>query len=99
MINPCEKELTIDLERLIYRRQYILGPNCFAPNKYWSSIQLLQGLYLSIHKDLPFKSIMRGNASLTLIGIAIDANNSQYDETKILQNWFDGASEINALIK
>lgn len=98
MINQCGKELNIDLERLIYRRQYLLGPSCFAPNKYWSSIQLLQGLYLSIHKDLPFKSIVRVNASLTLIGIAIDANNPQYDETEILQNWFDGTSEINALI-
>lgn len=98
MINQREKEVTVDLERLIYRRQFLLGPSCFAPNKYWSSTQLLQGLYLSIHKDLPFQSIMHGNASLTLIGIAIDANNPQYDETEILQNWFDSTSEINALI-
>jgi hypothetical protein len=41
---------------------------------------------------------MRGNASLTLIGIAIDANNPQHDETEILQNWFDRTSEIDALI-
>ena len=98
MINQIEKEVTINLERLIYRRQFLLGPSCFLPNEHWSDTQLLQGLYLSIHKDLPFKSLLQGNVCLTLIGIAIDAHRPQYDETLILHHLFDSSSEIGALI-
>ncbi len=98
MKHQIEKKGTINLERLIYRRQFLLGPSCFLPNEHWSDIQLLQGLYLSIHKDLPFRSLSQGNISLTLIGIAIDASRPQYDETLILQHLFDSASEIDTLI-
>jgi hypothetical protein len=98
MMNQVEPEATVDLERLLFRRQFLLGPKCFTPNKHWSRIQLLRGLNLSVHNDLPCASTSQGEISVTLIGCLIDPHHPQYTEHEILQSLLSNALELNSLI-
>ncbi len=98
MIGQIEPEATVDLKRLLFRRQFLLGPKRFAPNQYWSSIQLLGGVRLSVHSDLPFTSTSQDGATVTLIGHAIDPDHPQRTEPEVLRSLIRNASQLNSLI-
>jgi hypothetical protein len=93
-----EKGKNIHLERLLFRRQYLLGYSRFKPNKYWSYTRLLRGLHLSVHIDLPYCSASRSDTTLTLIGIAIDCRYPMHSESDILHSLLSKTSDIDALI-
>lgn len=97
-MNHTKPEIDFDLERLLFRRQFLLGPKSFTPNQYWSSLQLLHGLHLSVHNDLTFISTSQQGVTLTLMGCAIDPYRPQHNETDILQSLFINALELNTLI-
>jgi hypothetical protein len=98
MIDKTERKTQVNLERLLFRRQFLLGPKPFAPTQYWSCIQLPHGLQLSIHDDLPFVSESHEEVTATLIGIAIDPHNPQHTESDILHSLIIRASDIATLI-
>jgi hypothetical protein len=98
MTSKTETRNQDSLQRLVFRRQFLLGPKPFAPTQYWSSIQLLDGLSLSIHDDLSFVSESRDDVTATLIGIAIDPHNPQHGESDILHSLITKASDIKTLI-
>jgi hypothetical protein len=97
--NKIEHEATVDLERLLFRRQFLLGPERFVPNQHWSCIQLLRGLNLSVHNDLPFTSKSLDDTAVTLIGLAIDPYHPQHTESDIMHSLLANASDLNVLIK
>lgn len=88
----------VDLERLLFRRQFLLGPHAFAPNQYWSCVQLPRDLRLSIHVDLPFTSISKEDVTLTLIGYAIDPNHPLITERDIASALISNASKVESVI-
>ena len=45
------KAMLKDMERLLYRRQFVLGTRYMDRND-WQGIELDQGLFLSVHPDL-----------------------------------------------
>ncbi len=85
-------------QRLIFRRQFILGTEEFHPNHYWSSHQLQQGLILSIHEDLSFSSETDDDITVTLIGLAVDPFHPQWNETEILRTLLDESSDLISFI-
>jgi hypothetical protein len=98
MKNKVKGKTQIDLQRLLFRRQFLLGPTSFTPTQYWSCVQLPHELQLSIHDDLPFTTKSQNAVTATLIGIAIDPLNPQYTEADILLSLIKKASDITTLI-
>jgi hypothetical protein len=76
----------INIERLLYRRQFVIGPKQFSPNRFWSSIKLLDQLYLSVHIDLPLNSNLYGGIKVILIGHAYDPFHPNYREEDIMNS-------------
>lgn len=99
MKEPIDKGELLSLERLLFRRQFILGPAVYAPNRYWSSIPLPGGLHLSVHNDLPFATSSKGDVNLTLIGQAFDPYHPMLTNTEVLLSLMDEALELDALIQ
>lgn len=87
-----------NLERLEFRRQFLLGPEPFMPNKYWTQVPMLHGLHLSIHLDLPYVTAVDGTRLLTLIGLAVDPYHLKRKEKEILLALADHASTVDTLI-
>jgi len=98
-MNKNQHEAIIDIRRLLFRRQFLLGPKEFIPNKHWSSIQLQHEFHLSVHKDLPFTSVSSKGITVTLIGQAIDPFNPQKTESNILHYLISNFSEFDLFIK
>ena len=91
--------LAIDIERLLFRRQFLLGPRSFTPNRHWSCTQLQHGLHLSTHADLPFSSATEQNLSVTLVGRAIDPYRPKAGEQEILHSLIEKTPDLGELIE
>jgi len=89
----------LNLDRLLFRRQFLLGPREFLPNQFWTSLPLNQDLFLSIHVDLPCRVKRHGDNMIALIGLAFDATNPGFDEDLILEMLFMEFGSFESLIK
>ena len=98
MTDKTEAKNISTFQRLVFRNQFLLGPEPFQPNHYWSYSPLPNGLHLSVHHDLPFTSESQNGVTVTLIGIAIDPLNPQHSESDILEGLLAKASDIETLI-
>lgn len=87
------------LDRLLFRRQFLLGPREFLPNQFWASFPLNQGYYLSTHIDLPCRVKKQGNDLMALIGLVFDPTNPTFDEDNILEMLFLEIGNFESLIK
>lgn len=96
--NYDRTETPIDIERLLFRRQFLLGPRNFTPNRHWSCTQLQHGLHLSAHADLPCYSVADQAITVTLVGHVIDPHQPQADESEILGSLIARGSELNPFI-
>jgi hypothetical protein len=78
-----------EIERLRYRRQYVLAPkefNCpFLYNRYPIGSQY----YLYSHIDLPVSTYCEQNSTVILLGDMFDFVNPEYTNTDILKNIID----------
>jgi len=98
MKDQIENGEMVSLERLLFRRQFLLGPEIYTPNQYWSYILLPRGLYLSVHNDLPFATTSQEGATVTLIGHAIDPYHPLRTNTEVLLSLIENALELHSLI-
>ena len=99
MTDKNEMKNSETLQRLLFRRQFLLGPKPFAPTEYWSCTQLKHGLQLSVHLDLPFTSESHNGVTAIIIGIAIDPHHPQHAESDILHSLITKASDVTTLIE
>lgn len=89
----------IDLNRLFFRRQFILGPKSFCPNEYWETYALNNQLFLSIHQDLPRVINRNGNKLIVFIGLGIDPYQPGYDEQDIATGLLEKGASLKSLIE
>jgi hypothetical protein len=100
----CSKRLTQlvptpeFLHRLLFRRQFVLGPTPFAPTRHWSSLPLPNDIILSIHEDLHVFSASSAGVTVTLIGVALDPLNPERAEADIVRSLLENGSSIRELI-
>lgn len=99
MKDPIENGEMVSLERLLFRRQFLLGPQIYTPNAYWSSIQLPRGLFLSVHNDLPFETTAQEGVTVTLIGHAIDPYHPLHTNAEVLHSLLKKDLEFKTLIE
>jgi len=93
------KENPFSFDRLIYRRQYVLGPEPFLPNKLWSCLKLDNNYILSIHCDLPYTHLEYNGNSVLLIGYVFDPYNPQSEEKEIISSLIINSSDLFTLIQ
>jgi len=98
-VNFGLSDVPIDIERLLFRRQFVLGPRPFTPNQHWSSTQLQHGLHLSTHADLPFSSATAQNLTVTLVGHAIDPYQPKAHESDILHSLIEKVPDLDEFIE
>ena len=98
-MDGVQPQLMVPLERLRFRRQFLLGPRRYAPNEHWTCISLPRGLELSVHSDLPFDVGSHGGVTVTLIGRAIDPGNPETTESEIARSLAAKASSLDSVIE
>jgi hypothetical protein len=99
MMNNMLEEKTQFLEKIKFRRQFLLGTNSYQPNKHWQVQKLDHSLFLSVHEDLNFLSKKKNGYTITLIGIAIDCTDPSKTDNAIITTLLQSFSDIHSVIK
>jgi PAS domain S-box-containing protein len=79
-----EQQTKYDVERLLFRRQFILGPRFAEKLESWKRIKVRNELCLTAHPDLPTYRVTFENKAITLLGYALDPNDPHADDATIL---------------
>lgn len=94
-----QSPVNINLEHLIFRRQFLLGPHEFQPNQHWTCSPLKHGLFLSNHNDLICQVRKVGNNLVALVGLAFDPYHPKSDLEDILDTLVFGTINLASVIK
>jgi hypothetical protein len=86
------------LERLKFRRQFLVGRDLYTPNKYWKAVKLRHDLHLSIHKDLAYFSKEDGEKRVVLIGLAVDCNSPYKEESEITSDLLQQGQNLHSIL-
>jgi hypothetical protein len=70
---------------MIFRRQFLLGPEYHEINRKWKYYDVNDRLRLSVHPDLPCVRVEEGCRSLTLLGYILDPRHPKDDDHRILE--------------
>ncbi len=69
--------------RLLFRRQFILGPRFIDWLPSWAKVRVAGSLCLTAHPDLDVRHVAEGAASITLLGYILDPTRPRADNTQI----------------
>lgn len=87
----------MNLDRLLFRRQYVFGPeNCIQFND-WTTERLPENKYVSAHPELKITKIESGNDCIVLLGYILDPENPENSDLEILRNLY--AKKFNDVIR
>ena len=85
-----------DAQRLLYRRQFLLGPSYGESLPTWKRTPIRANLVLTTHPDLGIHKLSKGNKSLTLLGFLLDPDDPSADDARILEKLFGPLCENEA---
>lgn len=80
-----ETRAQYDLERLLFRRQFILGPQFVERFPLWKRLTVRKSICITVHPDLQTCVVEDDNKSITLLGYILDPKNPQYEDYDILR--------------
>ncbi|MFM1651726.1 hypothetical protein ACI7RC_06450 [Brevibacillus sp. B_LB10_24] len=78
--------MDIDVDKLLYRRQYILGPRYQMKRKGWKQLRIGENLCATVHPELETIQTEANGIQLTLLGFIIDPFRPLYSNEEVLQN-------------
>ena len=79
--------------RLLYRRQFILGPRRSNLGLGWPSLPVASRFVLEAHPDLPILQVRDAHTELTLIGVMLDPANPHRTDRDVLDGLLPAARE------
>jgi hypothetical protein len=94
---PGSRYAAATLERLLFRRQFILGPRAADGFPAWRRLPLGRDLHLTVHPDLSVTRVEGRGRCLLLLGYALDAARPTADDAEILTgllNRFDRVDDV-----
>ena len=91
--------MNLDLERLVFRRQFLIGPQSFTPNSYWNVRPLLNGLILSHHCDLPVDIHEHGGKLIGILGRAYDASEPSKTQAQMAEELLVHSDSVHQVIR
>lgn len=81
---PTEGQKMYLIDKLLFRRQFILGPRFVERHKSWRMIKIHDSLYLTVHPDLQLLQTVYKDRSLTLLGYILDPYNPKSNDFDII---------------
>lgn len=75
-----------DRSRLLYRRQFVLGPRFAEQLAGWKRITVTSNLNLTVHPDLQAQQVALDNNKITLLGYILDPNRPEATDAEILKD-------------
>ena len=88
-----------DVDKLLFRRQFIIGPRFVEPSSGWRRTKIRDELLLTSHTDLPVYQVSVDHRSLTLLGFILDPNNPEATDSEIIENLFGELKDHDGLEK
>jgi hypothetical protein len=85
MGSEAMKPKTYDRERLLFRRQFILGPRFLEGFPNWQRVEVRPALRVTAHPDLPVVRASDGDRSVLLIGYILDPFQADATDADILR--------------
>ena len=76
----------VDKEKLLYRRQYFIGPRPFEGEGRWNTIKISNKHILSYHSDLNLVISSISNKKIILLGNIIDSKNPILTDEEIISS-------------
>ena len=73
-----------NIKKLLFRRQFILGPSFVDAFPWWKRINIANNLCLTAHPDLNTYQCVRDNKSITLLGYILDPNDPDATDKNIV---------------
>jgi len=84
-------------DRLLFRRQFILGPRFAEQFPHWHKVKLDSGLHLTAHPDLFVCRRHAPSRSVTLLGYLLDPTRPDADDGEILDDLLDRLCACDSL--
>ncbi|MEW6602580.1 MAG: hypothetical protein AB1499_16525, partial [Nitrospirota bacterium] len=75
-----------NIEELLFRRQFILGPYFMDAFPSWNKIKISDLFCLTVHPELNVSQTVQGDKSITLLGFILDPDNEQARDKDILND-------------
>ena len=75
-----------DRSRLLYRRQFVLGPRLAEQLAGWKRLTVRSNLYLTVHPDLQTQQVALDNNKITLLGYILDPNRPEANDLDVLKD-------------
>lgn len=82
-MNGSEK---YDSKRLLFRRQFVLGPHFIDDLPGWKKIKVGKSICLTVHPDLNTYQGVSEQKSITLLGYVLDPNNPDAKDSDIINS-------------
>jgi len=87
-------ESRYDRKRLLFRRQFVLGPRFLEDFADWRRLEVRPSLRLTVHPDLPVSQAETDGMSVTLMGYVLDPHEPRATDADIVQRLL-GHIELN----
>jgi len=84
-------------DRLLFRRQYFIGPKFIDQFPKWNKNAVGQ-LCITTHPDLGIEKVKNGNIELLLLGFAFDFKNPLFTNNQVLKSIIYKVKSFNDLI-
>ena len=79
-------QVSYDVKKLLFRRQFILGPRFADELSSWKRIEVGSNICLTVHPDLNAHQAVHNGKSITLLGYVLDPRNPQARDAEILDD-------------
>jgi hypothetical protein len=96
MINQIEKKTTIDRERLLFRRQFLLTKTPVDQLESWNCLRV-GGYYLHAHPDLDVTRVDDLRKSIVLLGSIFDPTQPEKENAEIINDIVSDISNLEDL--
>jgi hypothetical protein len=91
-------ESSMNIDHLIFRRQFFMGPEQVSLFPNWIVANLPSGYYLTLHPDLQITRFNSNDIDITLLGYILDPESPGSNNTQILEKKITKVSNINDVI-
>jgi len=88
----------IDVDRLLFRRQFVLTTKSPVNLNGWHSIKISNRLTLYVHPDLPLAQTKCNEKTLLLLGNILDPHNPKFSNQQILEELAKGLGGFDELV-
>src|SRR3990170_5212859 len=79
------RPMKYDTQRLLFRRQFVLGPRFIAGLPNWKRLSVRATINITLHPDLPACQARKGGMSISLLGYILDPYRPQASDADIVE--------------